>query len=186
MNKLLGYGLIGIGLPGLFFFLNYKGTAIPLKELWFVLSIFTTFAGGYFFAKYKLHALNNQRNDSNSNRLAEIELLKRTGDKIRVTLDNAEVKSRSYQQEITDEGIPSRIEMADALYDSNRNYKTEEIRQTYIVFYKQYGGKTYKHVSQAMRQNPDAVKWYIDKQKGIDLYIDPNNPANYYFDLPSL
>lgn len=184
MNRILGYNLIGVGLLGFLFFLNYKGTAILLKELWFVLSIFTLIAGGYFLAKYKLHRLNNQRNDSNSNRLSEIELLKRTGDKEIVTLDSAELKSKSYHQEITNEGLPSRIEMLDALHDGNRSYKTQEVQQTYIVFYKQYNGKTYKFVSQAMIQNADAVKRLIDRQKGIDLYINPKNPTSYYFDLP--
>ena len=184
MNRLLGYSLISVGLLGFFFFLKYKGTAIPVKELWFVLSIFILIAGAYFFTKYKLQQLNNQRNDSNDDRLAEIEHLKRTGEKVRVTLDNAEVKSRSYQQEIIGEGLPSRMEMLDAIYDSNRNYKTQEVQQTYIVFYKQYSGKPYKFVSQATTQNADAVKSYIDRQKGIDLYINPKNPTSFYFDLP--
>ena len=175
---------MGVGLLGFFWFLNYKGTAIPLKELWFVLSTFMLIAGAYFIAKYKLQKLNTQRSGSNSSRLAEIEQLKRNGDKVKVTLDNAEVKSRSYQKEIIKEGLPSRMEMLDALYDSNRNYKTQEIRQTYIVFYKQYNGKTYKFVSQATTQNADAVKRHIDRQKGIDLYIDPKNPTSYYFELP--
>jgi len=175
---------MGVGLLGIFFFLNYKGTSIPLKELWFVLSLFTIVVGAYFFAKYKLKELNGQHSNNNSNRLAEIVQLKRSGDRIRVTLDNAEVKSRSYRQEVIHEGLPSRMEMLDALYDSNRNYKTQEIRQAYIVFYKQYNGKTYKFVSQATTQNADAVKRYIDRQMGIDLYIDPKNPTCYYFDLP--
>ena len=186
MNKLLGYSLLGVGLLSFFFFLKYQGTAIPLKELWFVLSIFTMAAGGYLVARYKLKKLDNQRNNTNNNRMAEIAQLKRTGDKVKVTLDNSEVKSRNYQQEIINEGLPTRMEMLDALYDINRNYKTEQVQQTYIVFYKQYNGKTYKFVSQATTQNADAVKMYIDRQRGIDLYIDRKNPTNYYFDLPFL
>lgn len=175
---------MSIGLLGFFFFFwKYEGTEIPVKELWFVLSIFTVIAGGYFFAKYKLYLLNNQHNDSNSDRLVEIERLKRIGEKVRVTLDNAEVKSRSYQQEIINEGLPSRMEMIDGLFDSNRNYKTQEIQQNYLVFYKQYSGMEFKFVSQATTQNVEAVKIYIDRQKGVDLYIDPKNPTNYYFDL---
>ena len=175
---------MGAGLLAFFFFLKYKGTAIPLKELWFVSSIFILIAGTFFLGKHKLQQLHNQRNDSNKGRLADIEQLKRTGDKIRVALNKAEVKSRSYQQEIISEGLPSRMEMLDALHDNNRNFKTQEVHQTYIVFYKQYKGKTYKFVSQATTKNADAVKRYIDKQKGIDLYVDPKNPERYYFDLP--
>ena len=174
---------MGVGLLGVFFFLTYKGNTIPVKELWFVLSIFILITGAYFFAKHKLHRLSSQRNNTNSNRLTEIEQLKRTGDKVRVTLDNAEVNSRSYQQETVNEGMPSRMEMLDGLYDSNRNYKTQEIQQTYIVFYKQYNGKTFKFISPATTQNAETVKMYIDRQKGIDLYIDQKNPTNYYFDL---
>jgi hypothetical protein len=183
MNRLLGYSLMSIGLLGFFFFLNYKGATIPVKELWFVLSIFTLFAGGYFFAKYKLQKLNSQRTDGNSDRFAEIERLKRIGEKVRVTLDNAEVKTRSYNQEIISEGLPSRMEILDGLYDSNRNYKTLEIQQTYIVFYKQYSGMEYKFVSNATTQNVESVKMYIDRHNGVDLFIDPKNPTNYYFDL---
>src|SRR5688500_8834679 len=100
MNRLLGYSLMGVGLLGFLWFLNYRGTTIPLKELWFVLSIFTLIAGAYVIAKYKLQKLTNQRSDSNRDRYAAIEQLKRNGEKVRVTLDNAEVKSRSYQQEV--------------------------------------------------------------------------------------
>lgn len=176
---------MGIGLLGLLFFLNYRGKAIPGKEFWFVMSAFMLISGGYFFTKNKLQKLSERSGNTNI-RLTEIELLKRTGDRVRVTLDNAEIKNSNFQQEIINDGIPSRIEMLDALYDGNRNYKTQEIQQTYIIFYKQYKGKSYKFVSPAINQNEDVIKRYIDTQKGVDLYIDPINPANYYFDLAYL
>lgn len=184
MTRVFGYGLLAVGLLGFIFFWTYKGKVIPLRELWFVLSIFTIVAGTYFYAKYKLKKLRNQRSNGNSNRLAEIEQLKRTGHKVRATLDNAEVKYRCFQQEIINEGLPSDMEMLDAVYDPHRNYKTQEVKQTYIVFYKQCNGKTHKFVSHATTQHADAVKRYIERQNGIDLYIDPVNPTSYYFDLP--
>jgi hypothetical protein len=52
MNKLLGYSLMCVGLLAFLFFLKYNGTAIPLKELWFVLSILIMIAGVYILAKY--------------------------------------------------------------------------------------------------------------------------------------
>lgn len=183
MNRLLGY--INGGWPhGILIFLNQKGTVIPLYGFWIVLNFFVFVAGGYFIVKYNLQKLNIQQIESIRGRLAEIEQPKRTGDKVRVTLDNAEVKSRSYRQKIINSGLPSHIEMPDALYDSNRNQTTREVEQTYIVFYKQYSGKTYKFVSQVTTQNADAVKRYMDRQKGIDLFIDPKNPTSYFFELP--
>jgi hypothetical protein len=175
---------MGVGLLGIVFFLNYKGSAIPLKELWFVLSFITVVAGAYLVAKYKFKNLSHQDSNINSIRFAEIEQLKRIGDKAKVTLDNAEVRTRNFQQEIIDTSLPGRVEMIDALYGSNQNYKTQEIRQTYIVFYKQYDGREYKFVSQATNHDLHTVKRYIDRQQGINLYIDSKNPTNYYFDLP--
>ena len=105
---------MGLGLLGIFFFLKFKGALIPLIELWFVLSIFSLFAGGYFLAHYKLKNINKQSNYNNKDRLVEIERLKRNGEKLKVTLENAEVKSRSYQQKIVNEGLPS-------TYKWNRN-----------------------------------------------------------------
>jgi hypothetical protein len=133
-------------------------------------------AGVYFLTKYRLKRLNSQRNNSNPGRLAEIEQLKRTGDQISVTLDNAEVMTRSYQQEIVQDGIPSCTEIADGLFDSNRNYRSQEICQTYIVIYKQCTGKTFKYISPSISQDAETLKLYLERQKGIDLYIDPKNP----------
>jgi len=184
MNRILGYLIMGTGLFIFFYFYNYHGTAIPLKELWLVLSLFPIVIGGYFLAKFKFQQQNNQRIDTN--RITEIEKLKKTGEKIKLPLANVEVKTRTYQKEIANNNWPSEIQMLDSIYDDNRNYKTKEIRQTYIVFYKEYGGKTFKFVSSATSQNVDAVKDYIDRQGGITLYIDPNNPTVYYFDFPFL
>lgn len=167
MNRILGYILMIVGLVGCFYFLTYEGHAIPLQELWFVLCIFSVIAGVYFWGIYKLRTFNNQYNLNSSQRLAEIDRLKRTGDRIKVTLDNAEVKSRSYQEEIIRDGFPSRMEMLDALYDDNRNYKSQEIRQTYIVLYKKYNGKMYKFVSRATGLDAVAVKMYIEKMRWI-------------------
>jgi hypothetical protein len=167
---------------GFIFFLNYKGTIIPVKELWFVLSIFTMVAGAYFLAKHKLQNQNGPGAGNDS--LAHITQLKHTGDKVRVTLEHAKVLTRSYRREIISEGLPSKTEMLDALYDSNRNYKTEEVQQTYIVFQKQFGDKVYQFVSPATTLSSEAVKGYMDRHKGVDLYIDPQNPERYYFELP--
>lgn len=139
MNKLLGYRLIVVGLLGLLFFLDYKESVIPVKEFWFVLSSFTIAIRTYFLAKYKLTNPNSR--GSGSNRFAEIEEPKDTGDKIRVPLDNAQMKSRSFQHDAINDGLPFRIDMLDALHHSNGNHKTEEIQQAYIIFYKLYAAR---------------------------------------------
>ena len=182
MKKVLGYILSTLGLITFVFLLKYNGAAIPFKELWFVLSFIIMVMGFYLIIKDRLskeyfYSITN-------NRINQINNLKLTGDKIRITLDNSEVKSRTFQQDMITNSVPTKMEMIDALYDSNRNYKTSEIQQTYIVFYKQYGNKTYKFISQATTQSPELLKEYIYNQNGIDLYIDKENPNSYYFNFP--
>ena len=183
LNRTLGYIFTGLGMIGFFFFLNYKGSAIPLKELWFVVSIFIVGVGGYFLAKYKIRKQSNEKNSDSQ--FARIQKLKKNGEKVKVTQENAEVKSRTYQQEIANDHLPTQIEMMDSLYDDNRNYRTREIRQTYIVFYKKYGDKSYRFVSPATLYEPEALREFII-EKRIDIYIDPANPTNYYFDFSVL
>ncbi|MFC4263974.1 hypothetical protein ACFOWM_13875 [Ferruginibacter yonginensis] len=184
MNRLLGYIFICIGLLTLFGLVNYEGTAIPVKEIWITLSILLISAGLFFLVKYKLINHNTHQNNSNFDRFLEIEELKKIGDKIKITLENSEIKSRNFYQEIINEAIPNKIEILDSVYDSNRNYKTQEIIQTYIVFYKEYNGKTYKYISKATIQNISRVKNLFERQKGFNLFIDPNNPTRYYFEFP--
>ena len=180
MLKLPGYILIVTGLTGALFFLNYTGTLIPVKGLWFVISIFMAVIGVYFIVKHRLQG----EARSNSSRLLQQEKLRQAGEEISIMLDNCEIKSRSWQQEKVNDDLPGRIEMVDGLFAPDRNHKTEEVIQTYIVFYKQYGNKTFKFISQPTAQSEDVVRKYIDKQGEIYLYVDRQNPANYFFDLP--
>ena len=117
MYKVLGYILLAIGLPCCLFFLKFYGTGIPLRGLWFVLSIFTIIAGSAFIVRARLKT-HKQAYDV---QLKQVEHLKCTGKKVKVTLSNAEVKTRTYQAEVSPERLATRIEMIDALYDSNRN-----------------------------------------------------------------
>jgi hypothetical protein len=179
MSKLLGCILIGTGFIGLVFFMNYKGTQIPVKGLWFILSFFFLCAGVYLNIKQRL-----KQNfvSENAPGLYISELLA-TGENVRLTLENAEVKTRPYVEQIEQRGLPGKIEMSDAIYDDNRNYTTKEVQQTYIVYERQQDGKNYKFISQPIRQDPVSLKLYMDR-RGVDLYIDKSDPAIYYFDIP--
>ncbi|HEX2608257.1 MAG TPA: hypothetical protein VHK91_12800 [Flavisolibacter sp.] len=184
MKKYIAYIFTGIGLAGSYILLNYPGIQIPVKELWLVLSVFLFLSGLFLFARYKLGELNKPLVESPV-RLGAIKDLMLTGEKVRVTLENAEIKTRSYYKEVLLEGFPSRVKILDSLYDDNRNYKTQYVVQTYIVFTKQFNTKTYKFISQPTTQTKESVKLYLENEMGIDLYIDTTNPENYYFDWPA-
>jgi hypothetical protein len=181
MIKLLGYILAIVGLVGFFFFINYNGTEIPLKELWFVVCIFVGVYGAFLIVKQRIQQAGAQNGETSG--LVNKLNLKETGEIVRVTLDDCVVKTRRYQEEVQND-YPLKIKMLDGLYDIDRNYKTTEVQQTYIVYYKRFGNTTYKFVSQAVNSSSDALKRYLEKQNGIDLYIDKANPKNYFYDLP--
>jgi len=81
------------------------------------------------------------------------------------------------------DSFPTTTQQLDGLFDGNRNYRTEEIQQTYILFAKQYHDKTYNFISQHTTESPETLRKYLDDSNGIDLYIDRQNPSNYYFDI---
>jgi DNA-binding ferritin-like protein len=183
MNRLLGYTLLSLGLVGFVFFLNYKGTAIPVKELWFVLSLFVMGAGAYFVTRHKLKLEVSEQYETIQDNLAD--RLRATGELVKVTLDNSEVKARTFQQEATTSAFPSRMEMLDSLGGRTTNIITE-IQQTYIVLYRTYGDRTYKFTSRAMAQDTLTIKRYMETNGSINLYVDRTNPTQYFFDLPFL
>lgn len=181
MNKSFGYTLLLSGLGASIVFLTYRDAAIPLKELWFSLSLFAIAVGAVALLKYRWNKDGAEQPHKSRNDFAE--RLKRTGEVVKVTLDNCEVKSRSWQQEISGSSWPSELEMLDAL--QGRNYKTEEIRQTYLVVYQDYNGRRYKFVSDAIAHDEVTVRMWMDREGGFNLYVDKANPAVYYFDMPA-
>jgi hypothetical protein len=181
MIRISGYLITAVGLAVTIFLLKYQGSTIPLKEMWFVIGLFTAGFGLYLVAKVKIAQANQDSADHS--RLADIDDLKKTGEKIKITLDNCEVKSRSFSQEVIGDGVPSRIEMLDALYDDNRNYKETLVTQSYIIFKRKVSDTEYKFISRPISQSPDELRMHIDSKKYIDLYIDRLDPRRYYFDL---
>jgi hypothetical protein len=182
MRRLIAYILQIIGVFGALFFYNYEGTAIPAREAWFVLSMIIAAAGVCWLAWIKI----TRKFTQSDSQVSKLQQLRETGEHIRVTLDHCEVKSRSFQQEVISDGLPSQTEMLESLFDKNRNYKTENVVQTYIVYYKKYNGVEYKYISEPTSASAVELSILIDNLKGVDLYIDKNNPVIYVFQLPRL
>lgn len=181
MKKYYVYILLATGFIALEYFLDNGRVIVPVKELWFSVSLFAIAIAAVVFVNWRANRVVAAPRSNEPNDLAE--RLKRTGEVVRVTLDNCEVKSRSWQQEVTGSSWPSELEMLDAL--QGRNYKTEEIRQTYLVVYKDYNGRRYKFVSDAIAHDEVTVRMLMDREGGFNLYVDKANPADYYFDMPA-
>jgi hypothetical protein len=94
MTKPLGYILATVGLVGFFFFIYYRGTEIPLKELWFVVCIFVGIYGAFLIVKHRFQQAGLQEHQTSG--LGNKDNLKQRGEKVRVTLNDCVVKTRSY------------------------------------------------------------------------------------------
>jgi hypothetical protein len=159
------------------FLIRYKGSLIEPKELWVALSLLVMAAGAYLVAKqkFKEHFLNagltpKQPGDWKGKRL-------------QLTLDNCEVKVRSFVQEVHPDRMPTRMEMMDSLYDPNRGYKTEEIRQTYLVVEARIHGTAYKFISGSTPLDPMYVRQSLS-EGNISLVFNPQDPIQYRFEAP--
>ena len=122
---------------------SLHGNPIPLRELWYVLSFFVSAFGLYILVNARFQEFHKPE-DSLS---MESQRLRASGEKIKMSLQNCEVKDRSYQKEISTTDEFSRKDLLDALYDSDRLSTTEEVRMTYIVFYKKYNNVPHKFIS---------------------------------------
>ncbi len=74
---------------------------------------------------------------------------------------------------------------ADAFYDPMRNVNTVE-KWVSVLIYRDYNyrGIKYRFNSISIDMDKDALRTIIaDKVSMIDIYFDPKDPSNHYFDL---
>jgi|GEM_PF-1600202 len=181
MNKIAGYIFITLGMIGIGFFITYRGSAFPLKELWFVLSLTIAIAGAFIMAKNIIR--NSKFGAVDDAEFLRVQELKSSGEKVSLTLDNCEVKTRSYVQDITDNRTPTRTQMIDGLFAPERNYQSREIVQTYIVLQREYDGRIFNFYSNPVAMSEESLRFYLSEANRFFLYIDRQNPRNYYFDF---
>lgn len=153
-------------------------TFILPRELWLVLGLLSIAAGVILLLKQKFTTLTTPASPH-----TDIEKLRLSGHHIRITLDNCEVKHRSFHQDAGEELLPSERASIDALFQTQSSSGSAEINQTYLVVEKTFNGMPYKFVSHPTILDPVTVKMRIE-QKGGDLYIDKSNPSLYFFQLP--
>jgi hypothetical protein len=117
----------------------------------------------------------------------KVDNLKNTGRKIKVDFNDCTVKTREYYEEIDNDHMPSRIEMVDALYDPSRGeHKTKVIVSVLTYLYEEASGKSITYRSENIYMPLENLRLYLETQKFTHIYIDPNNPSNYFFDLDFL
>lgn len=177
LKRFTGYLLATTGFTGFVFFINYNGSAIPYAILWLIISIAAGLAGLgliYFTKSTKL----SQQEEYNKQRL---DRLKRSGERILLTVDNCEIRENNYHEEVIIESS-SRMQAIDALYDPNRNYRQEYIEQSAIVYYYKTGDKKLRMTSQSFPFTANTLRNHVEKQT-VALYVSRFDKNDYAFDF---
>lgn len=111
--------------------------------------------------------LSNKIEDEESKRIAD---LLKTGDKVTVNLENLEIQSNSYKQEIE---VGSGYSTRNEYIDVNHNvilldipYKNDAVQYTLNI-----------------HMDTTKLKMHFAIKETTELYVDPTNPNNNYLDL---
>jgi hypothetical protein len=177
LMKITGYVIIALSLIGIVYFRNYAGHSICFPTFWYALCIIFCLLG-YFLSNNSM--TRKQKKDSN-NILQQQEKLKINGEKVMLDINFCNFKSNNFEEEIKSKDDLG-VQMYDALYNSNQNYKTDEVNQTVIIYDYKIGDQIKKIVSQVFPIDVITLKSYV-MNNDIILYIDRYDKSKYFFDL---
>jgi len=177
LKKLTGYFFAAIGFIGFVFFKNYKGSIIPYSTIWFFLSFAVGLVGLGLIYLTKSNKLTKQEKYNKE----FLEQLKKSGERILLTVDNCEIRENNYYQEVINENS-TRVQQIDAIYEPNRNYHQDYIEQSAIIYYYKIGDTKYRMTSQSFSFNAKTLTNYVEN-KMLVLYVNRFDKNNYAFEL---
>ena len=107
--------------------------------------------------------------------------------KIKIDLEDCVIKTREGYEDTAVDSIPSKVEMLDALYDSNRGH--DQVRTCVSVLLYRYRiseSKEMEFRSDLIKLPLESLRLRLDRQKFTYIYVDPNSYNNYLFDIDFL
>jgi len=187
MRKIFGYLFLLLGLIVESFFQEYKGSHIPWPIAWFLGGLAISVFGAYLVfsawrvKKNKASLINKKRTDQ----------LKLSGKRISIGFENLEVLT-GYSK-IVDNGEPIATSTPSYLmvvavsdYIDDEPALDQDVEISVLVYKTEYAGKKMKFVSPNIRKDRATLEFLLGNKKQIDLYIDKNDVANFWFDLEFL
>ncbi|HYV93510.1 MAG TPA: hypothetical protein VE978_17180 [Chitinophagales bacterium] len=181
MKRTLAYILFSIGLLSYFVRLGYHSSFYLLPEISFAISTICILIALRLFATSR-----STKEIRSANRYKEIiQVLKETGEKIKVDFSQCEVKSNDYSEER--ERYGPRTQYWNAMAgDAIRNTEVVDVNQSVLIFKNNANGKEETFVSPVIYKDEITIKFLLSEKKETTLYIDKNDRSRYYFDLEFL
>ena len=105
------------------------------------------------------------------------------GKKIEVDLEQCELKTNSYYEEIENTSFPTRLEMIDSIYPSKQKEYSVK-KEVSVLLYKEAknDGTTVVYRSDPIYLQADMIRYYMLQHKTTTVYVDPSNSTRYFFD----
>lgn len=122
---------------------------------------------------------------STNKAIKNIDTLKRIGTPLPINLEDCEIFSRQFSEQVINSGLPSESEMLDALggkYPSNAEGTRSQMRYRH----KENNGSYTDYISPVIYIEESMIRYRFMQQKTTIIYIDPCNKHLYYFDLAFL
>ena len=186
IKRILAWSLFGTGTLVLTFFKHYRGSIIPSPFLIWGAGIVCYIVGIVLLLKVPKVAEDKLHKKMRS----LIGELKQNGNKLTVVLDDCEIKENNYieaqdaYKDKTDLELmltPNIVMM----YNSSKAAATKDkpILQTVAVYKTMYLGKEKTFYSPTIAKDKENLLFKFFAQKTTTIFIDKNNPDNYYFDV---
>jgi len=111
------------------------------------------------------------------------ELLLANGNIIEVPLSDCDIKSGQLYSDDESFSTPSRAEMVDALFGKQKEQPAPSTA-TYIIYtWRDSGGSSRRFISSPIFMPPESLRLRLDNQHYTNIYVDPANINNYFFDI---
>jgi YbbR domain-containing protein len=116
-----------------------------------------------------------------------LEEIKRTWTKIKVHVSECSIKTNNYSHEVQIES--GRAAAINSAFGKDiSNVKVEHDFQTVLYCTKDnpMDGKSYTYFSGIINKDKKTLEIYCSLDKTVDLYINPTNTQEYFFDISTL
>jgi hypothetical protein len=163
------------------YFSHYTGTVIPMPFLFRIASWIIGLIGFcLIFSVFR-----NRGKSIDKEIAAWKSNLKLNGEKILINLTDCEVKENFYFDEV-EKVHSSRAQTYNAM--TGQDYRNVEKRSRYatVIIYRYTNSKTgesEKFISPIIEKDKISLGFLLSAKKETFIYIDRNDPGNYFFDL---
>jgi hypothetical protein len=185
MRKIVGKILLYFGVACLALLNFYNGTLIIYKYLWMAVCFGIAAFGLYISIKSQMKTDAQARNLI----LDKINILKTTGEKIIVNIDDCDFLEQQYQEEIVDENVNSTYNKIKA-YDALAGYHEKAIEYKKVLkcivifnYLNPISNEQEVYKSAAVNCAKTSLHFQLLQKNNVAIYVNRKNRKEYYFDL---